>query len=351
MSIRKIEFTVTENGISPATEQSVGMQGEHAATELKFAFSNDLFKKLQNECGDDDSLVYRFDTCDSIGNTVPYDSAPLTNNSVSFIVGENLSRNGGKATVNLVVTRYDALSKTELELISRPARLVFENVPKKGKSNGYSVESLSTIAESAKKAAEEALLAKDKAIEAKEITESAKLSLEGGSVIFDGGGPETEIPVELVIDDEVNDYSDNPVSGRAVANEIKKILLQIYPIGSIYLSFNNINPHNLFGGTWERIEDRFLLAAGNKYSVGSTGGEAEHKLTVAEMPSHSHNSFISTENGKYFGVLEGSGGWLGQVLVGWGNKVKENVLFSAGGSQPHNNMPPYVSVYMWKRVS
>ena len=111
------------------------------------------------------------------------------------------------------------------------------------------------------------------------------------------------------------------------------------------------SPSTLFGGTWEQIEDRFLLAAGDTYSAGSIGGEASHKLTVDEMPSHSHNSFISTENDKYYGVLQDQGGWLGQVLVGWGNTVKENVLFNAGGGQPHNNMPPYLAVYMWRRTA
>ena len=175
----------------------------------------------------------------------------------------------------------------------------------------------------------------------------AKIGLEKGTLIFNGGGPETKIPVELVIDDEVNDYSDNPVSGKAVANEIKKILLQIYPIGSIYLSFNNINPHNLFGGTWERIEDRFLLAAGNNYSVGSTGGEAEHKLTVDEMPSHRHtvnNRKNATTGGHWNAPPTTSDSGIVQNSV-------ESIVNYAGGGQSHNNMPPYLAVYMWKRTA
>lgn len=61
----------------------------------------------------------------------------------------------------------------------------------------------------------------------------------------------------------------------------------IYPIGSIYMSVNSTNPSQIFGGTWEQIKDRFLLACGNTYSNGATGGEANHILTIAETPTHS----------------------------------------------------------------
>lgn len=62
----------------------------------------------------------------------------------------------------------------------------------------------------------------------------------------------------------------------------------IYPIGSIYMNINNINPEIVFGGQWEQIQDKFLLAAGSTYTGGDTGGEATHTLTVAEMPNHNH---------------------------------------------------------------
>ena len=62
---------------------------------------------------------------------------------------------------------------------------------------------------------------------------------------------------------------------------------KIYPIGSIYISANNTNPHDLFGGTWEQLRDRFLLGCGTKEN-GTVGGEENHTLTVAEMPSHNH---------------------------------------------------------------
>lgn len=66
--------------------------------------------------------------------------------------------------------------------------------------------------------------------------------------------------------------------------------IKSYPIGSIYQSTSSATPGSLFGGTWERIKDVFLLSAGDTYHAGSTGGEATHTLTISEMPAHAHDS-------------------------------------------------------------
>ena len=118
----------------------------------------------------------------------------------------------------------------------------------------------------------------------------------------------------------------------------------IYPIGSIYMSVNNTDPSVLFGGTWERIKDRFLLSAGDKYSNGATGGEATHTLTTNEIPSHHHQ----TGNR---GVYSGNG--TANALVGYNNSssTSREDTSNTGGGQPHNNMPPYIAVYVWKRTA
>ena len=122
----------------------------------------------------------------------------------------------------------------------------------------------------------------------------------------------------------------------------KSLLDLTYPIGSIYMSVNSASPDILFGGEWEPITDTFLLCAGSTYSAGSTGGAATHKLSVSEMPSHTHNfaqhSYSGTEK-TYTGSV------LNNPIV-WSS---ENIK-STGGNQPHNNMPPYIAVYCWKRV-
>lgn len=146
-----------------------------------------------------------------------------------------------------------------------------------------------------------------------------------------------------------------------VLNEHKAALLDsVYPVGSIYVSITEKNPGTLFGvGTWERIKDRFLFAAideedlldtsdpddpNRKYLPGSMDGEKEHTLTIQEMPKHDHwgvyrpSWYLHGETGQASGVSDGA---------------SNNQLFTDknGGDAPHNNMPPYLAVYMWKRVA
>ena len=138
------------------------------------------------------------------------------------------------------------------------------------------------------------------------------------------------------------------------------ILNAVYPVGAIYMSVNDINPSTLFDGTWERIQDKFLLAAGSSYGAGSTGGEATHKLSQNEMPSHYHyevipnglngeipsqNSFISHK------LNTGSSGVTITLGAGQGSQPTGGRTSSTGGGAAHNNMPPYLAVYMWKRTA
>ena len=120
-------------------------------------------------------------------------------------------------------------------------------------------------------------------------------------------------------------------------------LNEVYPVGSIYMSVNNVDPGTLFGGTWEQLKDRFLLGAGDNYTAGDTGGEATHTLTVDEMPSHNH----TVSRGTNTGTTE----W-GLVRYSTQNSSADTTrIANTGGDQPHNNMPPYLVVYMWKRTA
>ena len=128
--------------------------------------------------------------------------------------------------------------------------------------------------------------------------------------------------------------------------------LAAWPIGSIYMSVNSTSPANLFGGTWERISDTFLFAASSSYPAGSTGGEFTHKLTQSELPNYS----LSVANGS--NVIRSKTGSSADAYVqtqssGWGipNWESKTVTVASGGSgAAHNNMPPYLSVWIWKRT-
>ena len=121
-----------------------------------------------------------------------------------------------------------------------------------------------------------------------------------------------------------------------------EFMKNIYPVGSIYMSANPADPTDLFGGTWERITDTFLLAAGQTYEAGATGGEAEHTLTIEEMPEHNHPIHMES-------ATLGAGNAYSRV-TNTGTTYSAPVT-NAGGGQPHNNMPPYLAVYVWKRIA
>lgn len=130
---------------------------------------------------------------------------------------------------------------------------------------------------------------------------------------------------------------------------LNNLLDNIYPVGSIFISTVNTNPSTYFGGTWERIKGRFLLAADDStYKLGGTGGESNHTLSIDEIPSHYHN-FAEMGRILYWDSgLSSYGGLTGgnTVQYTWSTHTK-----NVGGGKAHNNMPPYLVVYMWKRVS
>jgi microcystin-dependent protein len=124
-------------------------------------------------------------------------------------------------------------------------------------------------------------------------------------------------------------------------------LYNVWPVGSIYISVNNTNPSTYFGGTWVSFgAGRCLVGVDTSQTefntVQKTGGEKRHTLTVNEMPSHNHHFFRGTDGTNYFGVTgkEPNGGSPYQVDTS-----------SAGGGQSHNNLQPYITVYMWKRTA
>lgn len=146
-----------------------------------------------------------------------------------------------------------------------------------------------------------------------------------------------------------------------VETSLTDMLQFIYPIGAIYLSINDTSPASLFGGTWEQIKDVFLLSAGDIYTSGSTGGESTHTLTVQEMPVHSHTvNAHSHAIGLDNDTTNGMYGWSLHINANGTSVTGAQKTVTSGTSSPdtntigggvaHNNMPPYLAVYMWKRV-
>lgn len=122
--------------------------------------------------------------------------------------------------------------------------------------------------------------------------------------------------------------------------------LNPYPVGAIYISNLSTSPASLFGGSWTQLKDTFLFCRGPLYEAGSIpAGEAEHVLTIDEMPAHTHTWVAA----KYSGTDSG----VGTYRPGVSKYEQKGTLSSSytGGDAAHNNMPPFVAKYMWKRVS
>lgn len=179
-----------------------------------------------------------------------------------------------------------------------------------------------------------------------------------------------------------------------------------FPIGSIYMNISNINPSTYFGGTWERLKDRFLLAVGDVYkTANATGGSSSVTLTISQIPNHTHtftgvahnhglnnhsHSFSATTNttgshqhrlrlnltdkvniqtgdfinyGGYglsseynWSGYEGNhnhtiSGTTGGASGNTANATQGGTNSKTGGGGSHENMPPYLTVYMWKRTA
>lgn len=173
------------------------------------------------------------------------------------------------------------------------------------------------------------------------------------------GGGQTDSSSGTVVEGYTKAQVDNKIAAAIkVAKEEQKLL--DHPVGSIYQSVEPTSPAELFGGEWQKIEDRMLIAASNTYPVKSTGGEATHKLTESELPNITGNfEFQSAGNSQ--GIVNGASGAfkLGQMSIGAfypNNKRDEDgtarqVKMSFGSDLPHNNMPPYYAVYTWLRTA
>ena len=131
----------------------------------------------------------------------------------------------------------------------------------------------------------------------------------------------------------------------------KKLLDSVYPIGRGFIDFTNTDYSNYLGFTWERelvgLTPVGYNAGDTDFNqIGKTGGEKTHTLTIAEMPSHTHdlnNGYIHYQFGDEFSHRDGVGSWT------FGSGIYS--IANTGGDKPHNNMQPYKVVAYWKRVA
>lgn len=175
-----------------------------------------------------------------------------------------------------------------------------------------------------------------------------------GRFTYEGGQKDATVDFDIPIKGGNGIIINKAATGEFVLLNINKpsIVNLIYPVGSIYQSTSSTSPSSLFGGTWEQIKDVFLLAAGDTYPAGSTGGSAN-----AVVVSHEHNlqmvnngvaqawvKSIDAQHNVYGYATKGLSG-----DEGWSSTPV--IAYAAGESGTGKNMPPYLAVYMWRRVA
>ena len=143
---------------------------------------------------------------------------------------------------------------------------------------------------------------------------------------------------------------------KALAAQREEDLARI----KFWASNDPTSPASFIGGTWEQIKDCFILAAGDTYAAGSTGGEAKHSLTTLENGPHSHE-VVALGNDKWYYKTSNQVGIKFQTqyhtlindisIVGTADESAGYLATNSSGTgQPHNNMPPYTATYIWRRV-
>lgn len=154
----------------------------------------------------------------------------------------------------------------------------------------------------------------------------------------------------------------NEIQYRDWNELVNSIKSAMYPVGSVYITYNNVNPGTFLGGTWERFgQGRTLVGEGTgndgstsmSFTANSTGGEYKHKLTVDEMPNHKHAVYIqNTTSNPQVNAPK----WTIALPNSWKQYASDTKLFgpstgNVGGDASHNNIQPYITVYFWRRTA
>lgn len=254
----------------------------------------------------------------ALGNIAIIKSTGFTieGNTVSWLLDREISLNSGNGTFNFILEDSNTrVSSSKIDVIVQS-----NSIDEKTTPSSFLItvmEKLQGLITNASKIYTEANLANYvKKVQGKDLSSNDYTSLEKAEVA------------------KVKDKLD------------KVSLLDLtYPVGSIYMSVSNVNPSNLFGGTWEEFaKGKTLIGVDTEQvefnTVEKTGGEKSHKLTIDEMPSHEHPTNISAWGG-------GTNYTFQTTTIETGRDEHTGLV---GGDKPHNNLQPYICTYMWKRT-
>lgn len=160
------------------------------------------------------------------------------------------------------------------------------------------------------------------------------------------------VSVYMSNNQNLEDYLNSVKSN--LQSQIDGVALKLYPVGFMYQSTDATSPASLFGGSWEKIENKFLLGTGTR-PVGNTGGEENHALSEAEIPHHIHKGLVVDASpvvwfhpGFSTASHQGDSGIMTVCNNGGPSVI---ATYGTGGNAPHNNMPPYYTVNIWRRTA
>ncbi len=382
MALKTLRYTINADGVSPNYERKAGAQYDHKKTALQFTLDTEFFDEIMAVIGDG-SAHYRFDCYDGEGNV----HLGVLNQieGISLIPYELeywVTKFGGKLKVNLVITITN--NETTTKEWSYEIVLYLDDLPESDIGNSNKYQSMSTLAKNITKVFEKVDEKYEKILLLHNELSYLEDMLKNSEWIFNGELG-SDIDVQFIVDNNFSTDSNNALANRviterlnqiddsintlnkniegnlyeSITKEIKdEVYDKVYPIGCYYWSSEPTNPEVLFSGVWQQVKDVFVLAAGNEFSIGSQGGEKEHKLNGSEMPKHRHmfvpnvgadgiNFVVPTnKNGSGIssigqnGKAHYPGHWANNT---WGTDER-------GGNQAHNNMPPYITAYCWKRI-
>lgn len=240
-----------------------------------------------------------------------------TINNTSLLGSGNISIGGGGSSVDIATTWGNPTSDSKVP----SEKLAKDSLDTKANSNHTHTKS--------------------------EITDFPSIPSKTSDLTNDGDGS------NVFVKDNDSRLSDarTPLAHTHLSSDVTDLIDVIYPVGSIYMSVNSVNPSTLFGGTWEQIEDKFLLASGTSYSNGSTGGSAD-AVVVTHNHSVSDTYVLTTSGGSITrNSTAGTTGTKVSNLLQSADGVTRNTIGNTGTSGVGKNMPPYLAVNIWKRTA
>ncbi len=318
MAIKTIEYEVDLAGITPATEQFAGTQGDHRVTEIAFEISNELYTAI-NEVAGDGAVMYRFDVYDGEGGVWSREASKLNNAAVSIELEERHTRHGGKIEVYLIITALSADGETQTELYSFPAVLRLKNRAEGVFKEGESYESITTLAQGVRNSAVAAENAnKEVQLFAAEIEEKLKkgefdgadgisathswngtvltVTSASGTSSADLKGEKGDVgPAgkDAATDQTYNAESENAQSGTAVAEAIQNSVQKVKGNGHTYQVY-------AVGDTFDECNDTTLEVERNDFfETGLSYGKIPYRQKNGNLHTNTPIKDIDCANKKY----------------------------------------------------